>query len=60
MRRLTLSLVLVLACAAAVIPGAPAAHKGGEVCVAHKPGCFGTIQAAIAAGDGFVWAALQS
>jgi hypothetical protein len=47
MRRLTLSLVMVLAGAAAVIPGAAAAHKGGDVCVAHKPGCLGTIQAAV-------------
>jgi hypothetical protein len=53
MRRLTFSLALVLSCACAAIPGAPAAHEKGDVCVGFTPGCFATIQAAVdAAHDG--------
>ena len=53
MTRLTFSLALIVACAAAAIPGAPAAHKQSDLCVGHKPGCFTTIQAAVdAAHDG--------
>src|SRR5262245_36671015 len=52
MRRLTFSLALVLSCACASIPGAPAAHEKGDVCVGFTPGCFATIQAAVDAAHG--------